>query len=150
MRNESLYHTEVEMHSEEHKRLYAAEELTFNVTEDILIQMEDRGVSKSDLAEKLGKTKAYISQLLSGSRNMTLRTLADICFALDIKPTVCFEEEATTSIESKPILLKETCGWQDVVNEFNGFTDTLLQGTSTVNKSNVIVRAQKEFWSKAA
>lgn len=81
---------------------------------------------------------------------MTLRTLADICFALDIKPTVCFEEEATTSIESKPILLKETCGWQDVVNEFNGFTDTLLQGTSTVNKSNVIVRAQKEFWSKAA
>lgn len=150
MRNDSLYHTEVEMHSEEYKRLYAAEELTFNVTEDILIQMEDRGVSKSDLAEKLGKTKAYISQLLSGSRNMTLRTLADICFALDIKPTVCFEEEATTSIESKPILLKETCGWQDVVNEFNGFTDTLLQGTSTVNKSNVIVRAQKEFWSKAA
>ncbi|GEM_PF-1009922 len=150
MINNSLYHTELEIQAEEHKRIYASEELTFNVTEDILIQMEDKGVSKSELAEKLGKTKSHISQLLSGSRNMTLRTLADICFALDVKPTVCFEDESRASIESKPILKKEASGWQDVVNELNGFADTLLQGTGTLNKSNVIVRAQKEFWRKVA
>lgn len=150
MRNDSLYHTETEMNSDEHNKIYAAEELTFNVTEDILIQMEDAEISKSELADKLGKTKSYISQLLSGSRNMTLRTLSDICFALNIKPTITFEDEARTSIASKPILKKEACGWQDVVTDFNGFTDTLIHGTGKLNKSNVIVRVQKEFWRKAA
>ncbi|TDN64281.1 helix-turn-helix domain-containing protein [Scandinavium goeteborgense] len=150
MRNDSLYHTDLETNSDEHNKVYAAEELTFNVTEDILIQMEDKDISKSELADKLGKTKSYISQLLSGSRNMTLRTLSDICFALNIKPTVTFEDEARTAIESKPILKKEACGWQDVVNDFNGFTDTLIHGNGTLNKSNVIVRVQKEFWRKAA
>ena len=29
---------------------------------------------------------AYITQLLNGSRNMTLRTLSDIAFALDVEP----------------------------------------------------------------
>ncbi|HBL6925837.1 TPA: helix-turn-helix transcriptional regulator [Citrobacter koseri] len=150
MRNNSLYHTEVEMNSEAHKKIYAAEELTFNVTEDILIQMEDREVSKSDLAERLGKTKAYVSQLLSGSRNMTLRTLSDICYALNIKPTVGFEDEGKTSIASKPILSNEACIWQDVVNDFNGFSETLNHGTGTLRKANVVVSTEKGFWRKVA
>jgi len=150
MRNNSLFHTETEIQSEDYKKLYAAEELTFNVTEDLLIQMEDMEVSKSELAEKLGRTKAYVSQLLSGSRNMTLRTLSDICYALKIKPSVNFEDVVKTSIESKPILSKDTCNWQDDVIDFNGFSETLDRGTGMVNKSNVILRTEKEFWERVA
>lgn len=62
--------------------LFAQEDIIFNVTEDILLAMEKLDVSKSELAERIGKSKSYITQLLSGSRNMTLRTLSDICLSL--------------------------------------------------------------------
>ncbi len=74
------------------KREFAREELIYNVAEDVLVALEDLGVSKSDLAEKLGKSKAYVSQLLSGARNMTLSTFSDICFVLDRKPSVSISE----------------------------------------------------------
>lgn len=64
--------------------LYARESLMMNVTEDILVTMEDQNVSKTKLAKLLGKSRAFITQMLGGSRNMTLRTLSDIAFALDV------------------------------------------------------------------
>lgn len=64
----------------------------FRVTEDILVAMEDCGVTKAELAQRLGKSKARISQLLSGDTNMTIGTLADIAFALGLTPDKTFRE----------------------------------------------------------
>ncbi|MGO9592987.1 MAG: XRE family transcriptional regulator [Steroidobacteraceae bacterium] len=67
----------------ERQRLFAEERLIALVTEEIYEAM-NRGktVSKTDLASTLGKSKAFVSQLLNGSRNMTLRTLAGIAHSL--------------------------------------------------------------------
>lgn len=70
--------------SKEHQKLVAEESLILDVTEEIHAQMEALGVNRAELAERMGKSKAYVSQLLSGSRNMTLRSLADISFALGL------------------------------------------------------------------
>lgn len=67
------------------------------VTEAIWQAMEEAGVNKADLASRMGATKGYISQVLGGSRNMTLRTLADICFALDRKPVFRMEAQPTVT-----------------------------------------------------
>lgn len=67
----------------EERRLLEQERLILDATELICEAMESAGVSRSDLAKKLGKSKGYVSQLLGGSRNMTLRTLADILTALN-------------------------------------------------------------------
>lgn len=64
------------------EREEAQDKLIFNVTEDILIAMENLNVTKSELARKINKSKSFISQLLDGNSNMTLRTLANICFEL--------------------------------------------------------------------
>ena len=64
----------------------------FRVTEDILVAMEDQGVSKAELAQRLGKSKARISQLLGGSSNMTIGTLADIAFVLGLTLEKTFRE----------------------------------------------------------
>lgn len=64
----------------------------FRVTEDILVAMEDLGVSKAELANRLGKSKARISQLLGGHSNMTIGTLADIAFELGLTLDKTFEE----------------------------------------------------------
>jgi len=69
--------------SDENARLVAQEVLITQVTEAIWKAMEEAGVSKAELAQRLGTTRGFISQVLSGSRNMTLRTLSDICFALE-------------------------------------------------------------------
>ena len=74
--------------SDENARLLAQESLILDASERILEEMERKGISKSQLAGALGKTKAYVTQLLSGGRNMTLRSFADIAFALGMTAKV--------------------------------------------------------------
>ncbi|PKG37001.1 helix-turn-helix domain-containing protein [Psychromonas sp. Urea-02u-13] len=69
-------------------KAYAREDLVFNVTEDLLLMLEDLSLSKAELARRLGKSKSYVTQILSGSRNMTLGSFSDICFALGFKPEI--------------------------------------------------------------
>ena len=64
----------------------------FRVTEDILVAMEDLGVTKSELAKRLGKSKPRITQLLSGSSNMTIGTLSDIAVELGLNLDKTFKE----------------------------------------------------------
>lgn len=61
---------------------FRQEELILETTELIAKVMNQNGVSKSDLALKLKKSKAHVSQCLSGEQNLTLRTLADIFGAI--------------------------------------------------------------------
>ncbi len=61
--------------------LFQQERAVLLATEEILQLMEREGISKADLAKALGKSKAHITQALSGGRNMTLRTLAAFAWA---------------------------------------------------------------------
>jgi transcriptional regulator with XRE-family HTH domain len=67
------------------RRIYEREALAFEAAELISRLMEEQQVSKTDLARRVGTSKSHVTQLLSGSRNMTLRTLADLAFALGHK-----------------------------------------------------------------
>lgn len=69
--------------SAEHRRLLRQEALIVEVTEALAEALSARGINQSQLARRLNKTKGYISQLLGGGRNLTLRTLADVADALD-------------------------------------------------------------------
>lgn len=66
-------------------RLLAQEELILEVTETLCALLEKEGVSRAELARRLGKSKGFVSQLLGGGRNLTLRTLADVLGALGYK-----------------------------------------------------------------
>lgn len=72
--------------SDTNTKLAAEERLIAEVTEAIWDAMEDARCSKTELAQRMGASQSYLSQVLSGSRNMTLRTLADICHALALEP----------------------------------------------------------------
>jgi transcriptional regulator with XRE-family HTH domain len=73
---------ELKNNSEE-MRLYQQEWLILEVTELVASLMKDKRVSKTELAKRLGRSKGYITQLLDGRANMTLRTVADLMWALD-------------------------------------------------------------------
>jgi len=74
-----------DMNDPEFRKLLAQEELILEVTETICELLENEKVSRKGLADRLGKTKGFVSQLLSGGRNLTLRTVADILHVLGYK-----------------------------------------------------------------
>jgi len=74
-----------DMNDPEFRKLLAQEELILEVTETICDILEDEKISRKELADRLGKSKGFVSQLLNGGRNLTLRTVADILHVLGYK-----------------------------------------------------------------
>lgn len=73
-------------------------------SEVIRALMEDQGVHKAELARRVGKSRAYVTQSLSGRRNMTLSTLASYADALDADAVIDLKprEERTGRLTPKP------------------------------------------------
>lgn len=84
-------HTDYEMFessSPENRRLLREEELILEVTIALSEAMEKAEMTKSQLAAKLGKSPAFVTQILAGGRNLTLRTMASVADALGSRVTI--------------------------------------------------------------
>jgi transcriptional regulator with XRE-family HTH domain len=75
----------------EARREYEQERLVLWTTERIAELMQQAAISRADLARLLGTSRANVTGLMSGERNMTLRTLADVCFALGYRAELRLE-----------------------------------------------------------
>lgn len=78
--------------SAQSRKIYVQEELILDTAEKILDLLEKKKIKKNKLAGSLGKSGAYITQLLNGSRNMTLRTLSDVAFSLNARIHIEFRD----------------------------------------------------------
>lgn len=72
-----------ELEDPQARRVFEQERLALVAAAALLEAMEAQGITKAELAERLGCSRAYVTQLLGGTRNMTLRSLADLAWALD-------------------------------------------------------------------
>jgi transcriptional regulator with XRE-family HTH domain len=61
---------------------YWAEMPIVEFTEDICRLMDEQGVSRAELARRLGTSRAYITKFLGGDANFTLQTMTKIAMAL--------------------------------------------------------------------
>lgn len=68
--------------SHEFRREYAEESFVIDCMERICEWMDDHGISRAELASRLGTSRANVTQMLRG-RNVSLRTLASTVNALD-------------------------------------------------------------------
>lgn len=129
--------------SDAEDRAMARERLVYNVTEDLLVFMEDIGVSKKELARRLGKSQSYVTQVLSGRRNMTLGSLSDICFALGfeakIEIPVLKEKNETIKVSVEDWITFDSTQTKDDVGS--------LKTTSNIININ---RKDQEHWTRAA
>jgi ribosome-binding protein aMBF1 (putative translation factor) len=80
-----------EQSSTERRRLLNQEKLILEVTEALSEAIEKRGLTRSEVAKRLGKTRGFVSQLLAGGRNMNLRTVAYIADAIGISLKVAVQ-----------------------------------------------------------
>lgn len=71
------------MEDPEFRRLLSVEALVAEASEMIAKLMDEQNISKADLARRLNKSRAWVTQLLSGNANMTVRTLAELAYTLE-------------------------------------------------------------------
>ena len=90
----------------ERRRKIEEEGFIIETTEDIIGLMEEKGVSRVELAERLGTSRAFISQVLNGSRNMTLRTLFRISRALGHDSQIAFNTIDARKKQKEPALAR--------------------------------------------
>jgi transcriptional regulator with XRE-family HTH domain len=62
---------------------FQQERVILDVAVLIRALLKEQGLAKADLAARLGRSKAFVTQLLNGRANMTLRTLSDIMCSLN-------------------------------------------------------------------
>lgn len=63
------------------ERYYAQDSAMLAVTDAILRSIQAAGLKQAELAKRIGKSSSHVSQVLSGRRNMTLTTIADMLWA---------------------------------------------------------------------
>lgn len=84
-----------------------------NVSDQIAEFMDKHGISKSELAARMGTSRAFITKVLRGDANMTFKTFTNILHHLGLKPvTRVVHRESNTLwfdrfVESRP---KTICG----------------------------------------
>jgi transcriptional regulator with XRE-family HTH domain len=90
------------------RRLFEQERLILSATSRIYESMEAAEVSKADLARDLATSRANVTALLSGSRNMTLRTLADLASVLGQRVEISLEPLRYGEFVSAPVRMVRT------------------------------------------
>ena len=101
---------EVLMEDPEFRRLLSIESLAAEASEVIARLMTEQKLSKADLARRLNKSRAWVTQLLSGKANMTVRTLAEVVYSLGAEVKLNAQQPSWKTA-GKPL----GSGWQSVV-----------------------------------
>jgi transcriptional regulator with XRE-family HTH domain len=80
---------------------FIAERLSIKIVEEMLVCLERQNMSQSDLAQKMGVSRALISRILNAPSNMTLLTIAKIAVVLGMTPDVflCSKSQDTAPIK---------------------------------------------------
>ncbi|MCD6589493.1 MAG: helix-turn-helix transcriptional regulator, partial [Candidatus Fermentibacteraceae bacterium] len=63
--------------------LFLVEYMKLTLTDDIFTVMEEESISKTELANRLGKSRQYVSRILNETANFTLDSIARIAAALE-------------------------------------------------------------------
>ena len=72
---------------------FITDQLVLDITEQVATRMGNLGMRPVNLATTLGVSRAFISQLMNGRPNMTLRTLVGVALALDQRVSIRLEPQ---------------------------------------------------------
>jgi transcriptional regulator with XRE-family HTH domain len=81
---------------------YWEEGAVLDFTEALHDAMEEQGTTRTELARRLGTSQAYITRVLSGRANFTLKTMARLALALGLQLEVGLAPQRLPSAAGKP------------------------------------------------
>ncbi len=88
-----------ENHTEQERREHAAQMLSFRYLSEVERLMDERGMTKRDLAAAVGTSPSYITQLFRGDRLLNFDMLARLEESLSVKFTVEARQPAALHVE---------------------------------------------------
>lgn len=74
-------------------RIKSADQQVAYVARQLNRLMEKNKISKKELARRLDKGAPQITRMLNGTRNFTIKTLAEIAEALELRLVIRFRED---------------------------------------------------------
>jgi len=80
---------------------YRLEKILFQLGEDICLLMEQQRLSRTQLAERMGVSPAYITKILSGNPNLTIKSLLKLADAMGKELTLQFAPRAAQKRSSR-------------------------------------------------
>jgi len=80
---------------------YWEEGAILDFTEALYIAMEEQGVTRAELARRLGTSQAYITRVLGGHANFTLKTMSKLALALGLQLEVGLGPQRLPSAAAK-------------------------------------------------
>lgn len=109
------------MSDPEFRREMAIETAVAEAAELIAQLMAAKDLSKADVARQLNKSRAWVTQLLNGKANMTIRTLAEVVYALggELRLSGAAAKESTGGRRE---------GWRPIAGEPIPFATVHTQG----------------------
>jgi len=82
VRERGDYSPEAALEAAKKHPAYWQEDLLVTLADRLSLEMDSQGMSRAGLARKLGVSPAYVTKVLRGHENLTLKTLARIAFEL--------------------------------------------------------------------
>jgi len=70
---------------------YLLEEVKLTFAEELSRLLEEQGVSRRQLAERLGTSRAYVTRILRTDYNLTAETMVKVALALDARVTLSLQ-----------------------------------------------------------
>jgi transcriptional regulator with XRE-family HTH domain len=68
--------------------VYLAEGISLDISLQVSRAIRASGLTRKDLAERLGVSQPYVSQILGGPTNLTILTLCKLAVALGLRPSI--------------------------------------------------------------
>lgn len=91
MDHEKIFRNKLEAY--EHDPEYILHSFLFEINEEICKALEKNDLNKKQFAERLNVKPAYISKLLNGQPNLSIKSLIKIALALNLKLRQPFYED---------------------------------------------------------
>lgn len=110
---------------------FKLEGVILDVTEEVCRAMEEKGIDRAEFADKLGVSRAFISKLLNGTPNLTIKTLMKIAAVLDRELNIKMPPAGFTTahlyvsidrpVKYKPTSTEEVSPWKfaNVANDID-------------------------------
>ena len=87
--------------------------------------MEDKGINQNDLAQKLKVSKGYVSRILSGHENMSIKNVARILYLLDKEFILTARDKIIDEKEESNILYFEDYAISDLKIDCSAHISTI-------------------------
>ena len=81
---------------------FVAEGLSIAIIENALQVMQQKGINRSDLAQAMGIPKSQVSRIFNAPPNLTLRSIARLALALEVKPQALLDKDSLLAKASVP------------------------------------------------